>query len=165
MDAVRARYEAELANEYGNLVSRTVAMVHRYRDGVVPDVELDPALAKEFEGLAEQVAGQLDRADITNALEQIWLRVRRCNRYVEERAPWQLARDPADAEALDVTLATLAEAIRAISVLLHPYMPASTERLLEALSAPELGFQAAPLAARGGGRSVAALQPLFPKRA
>src|ERR1700729_2606105 len=55
MDAVRARYEAELANEYGNLASRTVAMIHHYRDGIVPDVELDPALTAEFEGLPKLV--------------------------------------------------------------------------------------------------------------
>ena len=70
-------------------------MISRYRDGVVPDVELDPELAAEFEGLAERVGELLDRAEVTTALELIWQRVRRCNRYVEERAPWQLARDPA----------------------------------------------------------------------
>ncbi len=165
MDAVRARYDSELANEYGNLASRTIAMIHRYRDGVVPDVDLDPALAAEFADLPERVSELLDRADITTALEQIWQLVRRCNRYVEERAPWQLARDPACADQLDTTLATLAEAVRAVTVLLHPYMPATTERLLVALSAPELGYEGAALAPTGGGRTVASLEPLFPKRA
>ncbi len=94
MDAVRGRYEAELANEYGNLASRTIAMVHRYRDGVVPSVGTDPALAEEFDGLPAEVAALLDVAEATQALELIWQRVRRLNRYVEERAPWQLARDP-----------------------------------------------------------------------
>jgi methionyl-tRNA synthetase len=165
MDAVRARYEAELANEYGNLASRTIAMIHRYRDGVVPDVELDPALAEEFDGLPETVAAHLDRFDVTTALEQIWQRVRRCNRYVEERAPWQQARDAEQADELDMTLATLAEAVRALTVLLHPYMPAATEQLLAALSAAELGYEHAALAPRGSGRTVATLEPLFPKRA
>ena len=125
MDATRKRYESELANEYGNLASRTIAMISRYRDGVVPDVELDPELAAEFDGLAERVGELLDRADVTTALELIWQRVRRCNRYVEERAPWRLARDPADAGALDETLASLAEALRALTVMLHAYMPAT----------------------------------------
>jgi methionyl-tRNA synthetase len=165
VDAVTARYEAELANEYGNLASRTIAMVHRYRDGVVPDVETDPVLAAEFDGLTDQVADLLDRAEVTIALEQIWQRVRRCNRYVEERAPWVMAKDPASAGALDQTLASLAEALRVISVLLAPYMPSSTAKLLDALAAPDLSFEGARFAARGGGRSVAPLEPLFPKRA
>jgi len=165
MDAVRARYDTELANEYGNLASRTLAMIRRYRDGVVPDVEIDPALLAEFEGLPEQVAELIDRAEVSQALERIWQRVRRCNRYVEERAPWKLARDPEHSDELDRTLASLAEAVRVLSVLLHPYMPASTERLLIALAAPELDFAGAGLAPRGGGRSVGELEPLFPKRA
>jgi methionyl-tRNA synthetase len=165
MDAVRARYEAELANEYGNLASRTVAMIHRYRDGIVPDVELDPALTAEFEGLPKLVSDRLDRFDVTNALEEIWQRVRRCNRYVEERAPWKQARDPEQAAELETTLATLAEALRALTVLLHPYIPASTDQLLAALSAPELGYDRAALDSRGGGRTIATLEPLFPKRA
>jgi len=164
MDAARTRYEAELANDYGNLASRTIAMVRRYRDGVVPDVETDPTLASEFRGLNDNIAGLLDRAEVTTALEQIWKRVRRCNRYVEERAPWQLAKDPQSAPALDQTLASLTEGLRVISVLLAPYMPASTAKLLDALGAPELSLPGAAFASRGGGRSVRALQPLFPKR-
>ncbi len=163
--AVRNRYESELANEYGNLASRTIAMVLRYRDGVVPDVPVEAELAGEFAGLPERLVELLDRAEITTALEQIWQRVRRCNRYVEERAPWQLAKDPAAAAALDAALASLAEAVRVLSVMLHPYMPTSTRRLLDALAAPELEFSAATFAARGGGRTVRALEPLFPKRA
>jgi methionyl-tRNA synthetase len=165
MDAVKSRYESELANEYGNLASRTLAMVRRYRDGVVPDVETDPALAADFAGLPQRLAELLDRAEVTQALELIWQRVRRANRYVEERAPWQLAKDPQTAGELDCTLASLAEAVRVISVMLHPYMPCSTARLLEAFGAPELGFEGAAFSGHGGGRSVAALEPLFPKRA
>jgi methionyl-tRNA synthetase len=165
IDAVRARYDGELANEYGNLASRTIAMISRYRDGIVPDVELDPVLVREFDGLPERVAELFDRAEITIALDEIWQRVRRCNRYVEERAPWQLARDPAAAGALDQTLASLAEALRALTVMLHAYMPSSTQRLLDVLSAPDTSFDAAALGPTGGGRTVSALEPLFPKTA
>jgi methionyl-tRNA synthetase len=164
MDAVRSRYESELANDYGNLASRTVAMIRRYRDGVVPDVSVDTTLAAAFDGLPERVAACLDRADITTALEEIWVRVRRCNRYVEERAPWQLAKDPEQAAALDATLASLAEGVRVLSVLLHPYMPESTGTLLDALAAPEIAYAGAAFSATGGGRTVAELKPLFPKR-
>src|SRR5439155_14378674 len=131
--AVRSRYDTELANEYGNLASRTIAMINRYRDGNVPHVETDPGLRSDFAGLPEQVAALLDCAEASQALELIWQRVRRLNRFVEERAPWQLAKDPESADALDQTLASLAEGLRALSVLLHPYMPSATERLLDAL--------------------------------
>ena len=88
IDAVRARYDSELANEYGNLASRTIAMLLRYRDGSIPAVPTDPALVSEFQGLSADVAMLLDRLEVTQALELIWQRVRRLNRYVEERAPW-----------------------------------------------------------------------------
>jgi methionyl-tRNA synthetase len=159
-----ARYEAELANEYGNLASRTLAMIDRYRDGTVPDADPDPALAPDFDGLAEQVAGLLDRAELTSALDAIWQRVRRLNRYVEERAPWQQAKDDAQAGDLDRTLVTLAEGLRVVSVLLHPYIPGSAERLLEAIGRPELALEDARYGARGGGVTVTRIPPLFPKR-
>jgi methionyl-tRNA synthetase len=157
------RYESELANEYGNLASRTLAMVARYREGRVPDAAVDPELAASFERLAEQVARLLDDAQLSQALDAVWQRVRRLNQYVEERAPWQLAKDPAQAEALDQTLATLAEGLRAITVLLHPYMPSTTAKLLAAIGRPETGYAAAQFGDAGWGGDVAAIEPLFPK--
>jgi methionyl-tRNA synthetase len=168
MDAVKTRYEAELANEYGNLASRTLAMTHRYRDGVVPPATIDPVLRADFDRLSAEVAALMDRAEATQALEVIWQRVRRLNRYVEERAPWRLAREPDQAQELDVTLASLVEGLRALTVLLHPYMPWSTDRLLAALTAfgdrPRLDFAAGELAERSTSRLVGELEPLFPKR-
>ena len=90
--------------------------------------------------------------------------MRRLNRYVEERAPWQLARDLEAAAALDETLASLAEGVRVVSVLLHPYMPASVEKLLLALGSPEVSYDRALFGERGSGLPVQALEPLFPKR-
>jgi methionyl-tRNA synthetase len=165
MDAVRARYETELANEYGNLASRSVAMIHRYRDGAIPAVPTDGELAGDFKGLTDEVCQLMDRAEVTQALELIWQRVRRCNRYVEERAPWQLARDPAAADALDQTLASLAEGLRVLTVLLHPFMPATTANLLGALAGgSDFAIAGAQFARQAAGGRVAALEPLFPKR-
>ena len=158
-----ARYESELANDYGNLASRTLAMLARYRDGVVPPVATDPELARDFDGLLDEVAGALDRADPSAALDAIWRRVRRLNRYVEQRTPWKLARDPAAAGALDATLASLAEGLRVVTVLLHAYMPATAERLLAALGRPELALDGARFAARGWGGATRTIEPLFPK--
>jgi methionyl-tRNA synthetase len=164
IEAVHSRYESELANEYGNLASRTLAMIARFREGTIPDAQTDPALAVEFDELPVQVAGLLDRAEPTQALELIWQRVRRLNRYVQEREPWTLAKDPARAEELDSTLAALAEGLRVTSVLLHPYMPASTDRALAALGAPDTAYETAAFRVRPGGGTVTALEPLFPKR-
>ncbi len=164
MDAVTSRYESELANEYGNLASRTVAMINRYRDGVVPEAATDQGIAGDFGELPGQVAALLDRAEATQALELIWQRVRRLNRFVEERAPWQLAKDDARSDELDRTLASLAEGVRVLSVLLHPYMPESTTRLLEVLAAPAIEYAAATFASHGSGAHVGTLEPLYPKR-
>ncbi len=171
--AFEQRYESELANEYGNLASRTLAMVRRYRDGVLPAAELDSELAGDFEGLAERVCALLDRAELTQALEEIWQRVRRLNRYVEERAPWTLAKDEQRAGELDGVLASLAAGVRVVSLLLVPYLPASTERLLDALGVEDrtlagASFGARPLARPPTGLSapvgpVGELEPLFPK--
>jgi methionyl-tRNA synthetase len=157
------RYETELANEFGNLASRTLSMIDRYRDGVVPDVDVEPVLETDFHGLADDVKGLLDRAEITQALDRIWQRVRRLNRYVEERAPWQLAKDEANAAELDTTLRSLAEGLRVVTVLLAPYVPATAGKLLAALGTPDEGFDAARYGARPGGARIEKLPPLFPK--
>jgi methionyl-tRNA synthetase len=157
------RYETELANDYGNLASRTIAMIRRYRDGRIDAAELDPELAADFDGLADTVSERLARAEITAALEEIWKRVRRLNRYVEENQPWQLAKDEARAAELDRVLASLHEGLRVVTVLLTPYLPTATAKLLAALGRTETGLDAARYA---GGQTVSAeaLEPLFPKR-
>jgi methionyl-tRNA synthetase len=157
------RYETELANELGNLASRTLSMIARYRDGRTPETDVDPELAPDFDGLTQEVCDLLDRAEITQALERIWQRVRRLNRYVEERAPWQLARDDSRAEDLDVTLRSLAEGLRVVTVLLAPYIPETAERLLAALGAPDASIEGARLGAAPGGAQVERIPPLFPK--
>jgi methionyl-tRNA synthetase len=158
------RYETELANEYGNLASRTVAMVGRYLDGQVPDVDVDPELAGDFDGLADGFAARLDDADLTAALDELWQRVRRLNRYVEERAPWKLAKQEGAEERLAVTLRSLVEGLRVVTVLLHPYLPAAADTLLAALGRPELDLAAARYGAQPGGQRVAPIEALFPKR-
>src|SRR5213080_2168681 len=132
------RYESELANELGNLASRSIAMLARYRDGHVRAGSSDPALAADFAGLPERVSAHVDRAQLTVALEEIWQRVRRLNRYVEENAPWRLAGEAERDAELDRVLRSLAEGLRAVTVLLWPYIPATAERLLAALGAPDL---------------------------
>ena len=90
------RYETELANDYGNLASRVLAMVDRYRDGTVPLGAVDATLAEDFEGALARFTDLLVRAELSQALELVWNLVRRLNRYVEETQPWVLAKDEAD---------------------------------------------------------------------
>jgi methionyl-tRNA synthetase len=156
------RYESELANELGNLASRTIGMLARYREGAVSSGELDPALSSDFDGLRERVAELIDRAQLTLALEEIWQRVRRLNRYVEEQAPWVLAKDDTRAGELDLVLRSLVEGLRVLGVLLWPYLPSSCALLLAALGAEDVSFA---LADFGTGRvaRVRTLDSLFPK--
>ena len=160
--AFELRYETELANELGNLASRTIGMLSKYRGGAVSAGELDPALSPDFQGLSEAVATRIDGAELTLALDEIWQRVKRLNRYVEEQAPWKLAKDEQQAERLDCVLRTLAEGLRTVTVLLWPYLPTSAERLLAALGRPDVSLAAADF---GAGRieQVQALDSLFPK--
>lgn len=160
-----ARYNSELANEYGNLASRTLAMIEKYCDGVVPARPERSGLEEEFGGAADRLIKQIDALELTAALDDVWSLVRRLNRFVEERAPWQLAKDDAARARLDATLYSLAEGLRVVSILLHPYIPKSTRTLLEALGH---GHQASDIAvatfgAGDGGFRVEKLAPLFPK--
>jgi methionyl-tRNA synthetase len=162
MDGVENRYTTELANDLGNLASRTIKMVQRYRDGAVPQVDLDAALGADFADLVPRLNDAMDRFAVSDALEVVWERVRRLNAYVEEQAPWKLARDEARAGDLDRALASLAEGLRAVAVALVPYLPERMGTLLDAL-----GVEDRTLRGFGEGepvRTVSDLEPLFPKR-
>jgi methionyl-tRNA synthetase len=130
----------------------------------VPGAEPDPALFEGddgFEGLVPRVEELLDRAELTQALSEIWERVRRLNRYVEESRPWDLAKEPELAADLDLVLYSLADGARVLALLLYPYMPATSSRLLDALG--EHDRELAELGSAPGGRKVERIPPLFPK--
>jgi methionyl-tRNA synthetase len=91
--------------------------------------------------------------------------VRRLNRYVEEQAPWKLAKEPGQEEQLKVVLRTLAEGLRVVTVLLHPYMPKKTVTILATLGDECLDLQRAVLGAGAAGHAVGKLEPLFPRAA
>jgi len=163
--AFETRYERELANELGNLAGRTLAMIERYCDGVVPTAQPDSALAAEIGELGDEVAALLDRTDLTAALEAIWERVRRLNRYVEEQAPWQLARSGERRAQLERALASLALGLRCVAVALLPYLPDSMERLLDALGVQERSLDQCSFKRQGEplGARIARVPALFPK--
>jgi len=162
MEGVEQRYASELANDLGNLASRTIKMVQRYRDGAVPGVALDDALAADFAGLPATVGHAMDAFAIDDALEAVWERVRRLNGYVEQQAPWQLDKDDAKAAELDRALASLVEGLRVVATFLVPYLPDRMGTLLDALGVEDRslrGFGDGPRVER-----VEGLEPLFPKR-
>jgi methionyl-tRNA synthetase len=162
IDGVKERYDNELANDLGNLLSRTTAMVSRYRDGTVKQVEFDRPV--DFDALRDDVAARLDAFDITGAIDVIWDAVRRLNQYVTTEAPWQLAKDDANADRLDRVLYTLVDGLSAIAVALHAYLPETTPKILAALNQPE-DFSWSRV--RSGGVAAAegieASEPLFPR--
>jgi methionyl-tRNA synthetase len=162
-EGFETRYTTELANEYGNLASRTFSMINRYRDGVVPDAEPPAELAADFEELAGAVAANIDQVELTAALDEIWQRIKRLNRYVQDEQPWQLAKEDGREEQLDQVLYALAEGLRLVSVLLHPFLPSSAERLLGALGREDLSLEGARLGAGPGGATLGELDQLFPR--
>ena len=134
VDDFHERYERELANDLGNLVSRTTAMVSRYRDGRL--VRSDAPAPVDLGPLGDDVGERLANWDLSGALERIWGVVRDLNRHVEATAPWQLAKDPARAGELDDVLYQLADGLTGVAIALAPYLPETAPRILDALAQP-----------------------------
>lgn len=120
------RINADLANDLGNLVSRSISMVEKYRGGVVPAAktatDFDEDLKSTATAASNLVDKRLDNLDFSNALEEIWKVIRRTNKYIDETMPWALAKDEANAGVLDSVLYNLIESIRIISVLIQPFL-------------------------------------------
>jgi methionyl-tRNA synthetase len=162
IEGVHERYERELGNDLGNLLSRTTAMIARYRGGKIPDVPPDEG--PELADLGLRVAALLDAFDVTGALERIWQEIRALNALVERQKPWELAKDEGRAAELDATLYALADGLRAVAVALSAYLPETAPRILAALGQPEdLSWENV-----GAGKTVPAAgiepaSPLFPR--
>ncbi|HET7566973.1 MAG TPA: methionine--tRNA ligase [Gaiellaceae bacterium] len=162
VDGVRERYETELANDLGNLLSRTTAMIARYRDGRLVRVDVEPAL--DLTALAGEVAARFDRFDVTGALDALWDGVRRLNQYVTAEAPWQLAKDEGQAARLDGVLYNLADGLTGLAVALAAFLPETAPRILGALRQPEeLGWERVRNGVAVETDGIAASEPLFPK--
>ncbi|MFT4307591.1 MAG: methionine--tRNA ligase [Microbacterium sp.] len=170
-----ARYQAELANGFGNLASRTIAMIERYFEGVVPPAgpysEADLGVQRTVADAASTADAAMERFRIDEAIAAIWTIVDELNGYITLNEPWVLAKDEAQRERLGTVLYTAAEGLRALAALLSPVMPVSTGRLWIALGAAGgLGpLEEQPLrdVGRWGqlppGASVNGLAPLFPR--
>ena len=164
LDGLHERYERELGNDLGNLLSRTTAMLGRYREGNLPVVAGTEQLAAELDALGPKIAARFDAYDLTGALDEIWEVVRTLNRHVEQNAPWELAKDEARAADLDRVLFDLADGLRVLAVGLSPFLPETAPQILEALG-QDAGLDWAGVRS-GLTRAAEGLepaQPLFPR--
>lgn len=170
-----ARYQAELANGFGNLASRSIAMVAKYFDGVVPAAgEMTPsdlAIKDVVAAAAVEADAAMENLAIHDAISSIWTIVDALNGYITEQEPWALAKDPANAERLGTVLNTAIEGLRALAVMLSPVMPQATSKLWAALGVESsLGMLQRQNVREAGawgqvpaGTKLGELEPLFPR--
>jgi methionyl-tRNA synthetase len=160
----QSRYNAELANGLGNLVNRSLSMLKRYRDGVVParSEELAPEAAK----VAAATRALLEQNQLQSALQTIWSLVARANQYVDQTKPFNLAKDPAQAKRLDEVLYNLAETCRVLAVLLWPFLPGTATKIYAQLGLAETPDKLAASSWGGliAGHSIGEPAPLFPRK-
>ena len=127
------RMNYDLANDLGNLVSRTVSMIEKYCGGYVPAANTSDSTDEDLKavaiGAASKVEEQMDKFSFNMALEEIWILVRRANKYIDEKMPWALAKEPERKAELDTVMHNLAEAIRIISILIEPFMHTTSKEI------------------------------------
>ena len=130
-----ARYTSELANDFGNLASRLAAMIEKYCEGKVPAVATGAELAQALDATVAKADTAMVALDFQGGINAVMDFCKKVNGYVTEKEPWILAKDPANKAELEEVLYNTAESLRALAVLLHPVMPATTEILWESLGA------------------------------
>jgi methionyl-tRNA synthetase len=163
-EGFKARYKAELADALGNLINRSLSMLKRYRNGILPAQSTE--LAPDAEKVVNETRSLLEQNQLQAALQSIWSLVTRANQYVDHTAPFKLAKDPTKAARLDEVLYNLAEVCRILAVLLWPFLPGTASKIYA-----QLGLSGAPdkfAEARWGGlkpgHAIGTPTALFPKK-
>lgn len=162
------RMNYDLANDLGNLVSRTATMIEKYSGGTIPSGgqagDFDESLKETALGAAAKAEEAMEKFKFNIALEEIWIVVRRANKYIDETTPWILAKDEANQERLNGVLHNLAECLRIVSALIHPFMHTTSGKIRE-----QLGLEGEPTWESSkqydltGGEKVKKGDPIFPR--
>jgi methionyl-tRNA synthetase len=158
------RYERDLGNDLGNLLSRTTALIARFRGGRLTDSAHPGTIADAVERVATAVPAQLDEYDLTGGLDSAWELVRALNRHVEQTKPWEIAKDDSRAEELDGVLYELADGLRAVAIALSAYLPETSAQILTALRQPDdLSWDLVAPGRTVAAEGIEASEPLFPR--
>jgi methionyl-tRNA synthetase len=163
--AMVGRFNADLANDLGNLFSRVTAMLSKYCEGIVPRADTSGDLAAQAERAVQRVDEEMEHLAFHKALQEIWVLINGINRYVDQKAPWVLAREASRRPELDGVMASLMEALRVVTLLISPFMPVTAEQ-----AAAVLGLQEGWCTREGlrwgaslTGVEIAKAKPLFPR--
>jgi methionyl-tRNA synthetase len=168
-EGILTRFNSDLANDLGNLVSRTTTMIQRYCGGAVPAPSpegreaLDDELRTAVHATIDRVVGNFAAFQITIALQDTWELIRSVNQYIVKREPWALAKAPEHRALLDATLYHSADALRVIAALIDPVMPGAAERVRRMLGVPQQSWLDLQSASLEPGTRLGAVEPLFPR--
>lgn len=160
------RYNADLANTLGNLVNRTIAMTNKYFGGVVQPGDVTEELDGELKSLAVETVGKVDKLlseyKVSDTLDTIFTLAKRCNKYIDETTPWALAKDEDKKARLGTVLYNLLESIRFIAVLLSPFLPETSEKILAQMNTDIKDYDSlSAFGALKAGTVVGKAEPLF----
>lgn len=169
-DALINRVNADLANDLGNLLHRTVSMIEKYHKGVVTDAGAVEPIDDELKALVKETVANyvqdMDKMEINSAIKGVWALISRANKYIDETAPWILAKDEAKAARLQTVMYNLAETLRIVAILISPYIPATSPKIYTqlGLEIPEqFLLEDAVWGKLESGTKVAKGDPLYPR--
>jgi methionyl-tRNA synthetase len=168
-DAILTRFNADLANDLGNLVSRATTMIHRYCEAVVPvpvseaQDELDSSLVASIDAAIHGVLREFEAFQITLALQATWDLIRAVNQYIVKREPWGLAKKPDQRQKLETTLYHAADALRVVAALIDPVMPQAAGRIRRMLGTEQEQWTGLKAGSLAPGTKLGAIEPLFPR--
>ena len=171
-DALIQRINSDLANDLGNLLHRTLNMVGKFQDGVLlapqGESEIDKSLKADAAETVAFFAENMDKMELSLSIKKVWAFISRANKYIDETAPWALAKDETKKQELANVMYNLAESLRHISVLISPFMPVTAERIWQQLNLPGkfADVQLDDIKAWGGiagGHKVGTPEQLFPR--